>query len=109
MAQTKLKTPSITRASFIKCLLMGAGIGFILIAAFLFSAGEGNPEWGNWLVKPLIIVPFAGSVGGAFYYFMTQHFIKGGRRILATVISVIVFFSCLWIGTVLGLNGTYWN
>jgi hypothetical protein len=91
-------------------MLLGAGIGFILIAAFLLSAGAGKPEWGRyWMVKPLIIVPLAGAAGGAFYYFMTVRFQSGWPRLFATVFSVIAFIFGLWIGSILGLNGTYWN
>lgn len=91
-------------------MALGAGIALLLILAFLLPAGEPNPEWGTfWMVKPLIVVPLAGAVGGALYYFITLRFQHGWSKVLATIFSVIVFIFLLWIGTVIGLNGTYWN
>ena len=109
--QNNLSAGPINRASLVKRMLIGAGIGLILISLFLFTAGKPNPEWGNfWRIKPLIMVPFAGSIGGLFYYFMDYLSYKGGwRKILAMIGSIVVFIIGLWLGTVLGLNGTYWN
>jgi hypothetical protein len=94
-----------------KPMLIGALIGLTLISLFLFSAGEPDPEWGNlWRIKPLIMVPFAGAVGGACHYFIVhfRHLVHL-NKILAIILSVLVFIFGLWMGTVLGLNGTYWN
>ncbi|RZK44020.1 MAG: potassium transporter KefB [Pedobacter sp.] len=94
-----------------KRMVQGAIVGLILISIFLISAGAGKPEWGNWwMIKPLIIVPFAGAVGGAFFFYMDGIRSKGGwNRFLADLISVIIFIIGMWMGSVLGLNGTYWN
>ncbi|WP_379085434.1 hypothetical protein [Pedobacter sp. UC225_65] len=104
-------TATIHRGSLNKRMVQGAIIGLILISAFLISAGKGRPEWGNWwMIKPLIIVPFAGAVGGAIYYYMDQVRSKGGwHRIVADLISIIIFLIGMWMGSVLGLSGTYWN
>jgi len=94
-----------------KRMLQGGGIAFLLIALFLLGAGEPNPAWPKlWMVKPLIIVPFAGAMGGVFYYFMDHLRYQGGwRKILAHILSLVVYIFGLWIGTVLGLNGTMWH
>jgi hypothetical protein len=56
------------------------------------------------------VVPLAGAVGGGFYYFMDHLRYKGGwRKILAFIVSLIGFLLVLWMGTVLGLNGTMWD
>jgi hypothetical protein len=103
-------TPQINTASLGKHILAGALIGLTVIGAFLISAGEPNPEWGAyWRIKPLIMVPLAGATGGAIFYFMTNRFPGGVARVIAAIFSVIVFIVGLWLGTVLGLNGTYWD
>lgn len=102
--------PEINPIPLIKCMVFGALIGLALISAFLLSAGEANPAWGSyWQIKPLLMVPFAAAVGGAFYYFMTYRFPTGVAGVIATIFSVFVFIIGLWLGTILGLNGTHWN
>ena len=95
----------------LKPMLVGGAIGFGLILTFLISAGEGNPAWPKfWQVKPLLVVPLAGAVGGMFYHYMADIRSRGGwQRIAADFLCLIVFLFGLWIGSVLGLDGTYWN
>lgn len=101
----------INTASLIKRMLVGASIGLILISIFLIGAGDPNPEWGKlWYIRPLIIVPLAGAMGGVFNYFVAQQDFKHGLvKGLAIIFSLIVFIIGLWLGIVLGLDGTYWN
>jgi hypothetical protein len=108
---TQENLTAIHRGSLNKRMAQGAIIGLVLISAFLISAGKGRPEWGNWwMIRPLIIVPFAGAVGGAIYYYMDQVRSKGGwNRIVADLISIIIFLIGIWMGSILGLSGTYWN
>lgn len=93
-------------------LLIGAGIATALIVFFLLNAGESKPEWGKyWRIKPLIMVPLAGAFGGGLFHYI-QQFIGGQKtwtRIAAFLIGAIAFIVTLWIGTVLGLNGTHWD
>lgn len=102
---------SVHSASLGKRMLQGAGIALVLISVFLLSAGEPNPEWPKfWLVKPLLIVPIAGAMGGVFYYFMDHLRYQGGWiRVLAVLLSLSGYVLALWLGTVLGLNGTLWD
>ncbi|MGV3629770.1 MAG: potassium transporter KefB [Bacteroidota bacterium] len=92
-------------------MLIGAGIALLLISFFLFMAGEPNPAWPKfWIIKPLLVVPFAGAMGGVFYYLMDPMRSQGGWKMFAAnVLSFIVYVFGLWMGTVLGLNGTMWN
>lgn len=101
----------ITPALLGKRMLLGAGIAFILILVFLLPIRDPKPEWGRlWMMRPLIIVPLAGAAGGAFYYFMEYLSYMGGwRKVLATVVSLLVYIIGLWLGTVLGLAGTLWH
>lgn len=95
--------------SLVKPMLIGAGIGLILISSFVFGA-KANPEWGKlWMIRPLIITPISGAIGGTFYYFMNYQSYKGMNRTVAVILSLIVFVVGLWMGTILGLAGTMWN
>jgi len=93
-------------------MLLGAVIGLILVSLFLTGVKNPNPAWGKlWMIKPMIMVPLAGAAGGAYYYFI-NHFLgykTNWRKALAIALGLIGFIIALWLGTVLGLNGTLWN
>ena len=112
MAQRK-ESPNhpVHPASVSKRMLQGAAIGLILIAFFLAGAGEPDPDWPKfWIIKPLLLVPAAGALGGVFYYNMDHLRYQGGwRTVFAYILSLLVFLLVLWLGTVLGLNGTMWD
>ena len=97
-------------ASVARAMLLGGGIALILIIIFLNGA-ESRPEWGKfWMIKPFIVVPLAGSFGGLFFYFMNSIALSGSwKKILAIIFGFIGYVFTLWIGTVLGLNGTLWD
>ena len=97
--------------SYGKRMLQGAGIAFLLISIFLYGVKDPNPLWPKyWMAKPLIIVPVAGAIGGLFYHFMGHLRNQDGwKKWLANVASLIGYLIALWLGTVLGLNGTLWN
>ncbi len=97
-------------ASLRKRMIIGAIIALVLITAFLFPV-PGRPEWGDfWKIRPLIVVPFAGAVGGACNYILV-HLSKYYcfNKTVAYLLSFVIFIFGLWIGTVLGLVGTLWN
>ena len=97
--------------ALIKNAVTGAVIALIIISAFLISAGEANPEWGAyWRLRPLLIVPFAGAMGGAFFYFSVYFFKRQGwNTAIAAIIGIVGFIIALWLGSVIGLVGTYWH
>ncbi len=103
-------TKPIRTASLVKRMLIGAAIALVLIALFVLPV-EGKPEWGNfWKVRPLIIVPLAGAAGGACSYFLEYILGEGGRRkVLIVILSLLIYIIGLWLGTVLGLDGTLWD
>lgn len=112
MSQSNQTQPQpLNPAAFARPMLLGAGIGLVAILFFLVGA-EAKPEWGKlWMIRPLIIVPLAGAVGGLFFQLM-EHYLgyRGGwRKAAAIVISVLVFIIGLWMGIVLGLEGTLWD
>jgi hypothetical protein len=108
----ELQKQPLHTATLTKRMLQGAAIGLVLISMFLLAAGEGDPSWHRlWMIRPLIMVPVAGAMGGVFYYFM-DHLRYGGdwkRKAAANLISLVGYIIALWLGTVLGLDGTMWN
>lgn len=109
--KSDLQNQSIQAASVRKRMLVGAGIGLILISFFLIGTGEPAPEWPEfWWIRPLLLVPAAGALGGLFYYIMDPLRSQGGwRTALAYLLSGMVYLLVLWLGTVLGLAGTMWD
>ncbi len=89
-----------------KSILTGAVIGLIIISLFVFEIESPKPEWGRfWRVRPLIVEPLAGAVGGLFFYFMNYMGSKGAvNKTMAVVLSIVVFIMLLWLGIILGLD-----
>ena len=92
-------------------MMLGAGIALLAISFFVFGVDDPNPEWGKfWMIRPLIITPLAGAAGGAVYYFLDTLRYKGNLNgTVAVVLSVMIYIIGLWLGIVLGLDGTMWN
>ena len=92
-------------------MLIGAGIGLLLITIFLWGVDNPKPEWSKyWMIRPFVVVTFAGGVGGLFFHLMEGLRRKGNwLMIVANIISLIIFIFGLWIGSVLGLAGTLWD
>jgi hypothetical protein len=99
------------QASFVKPMLIGAGIALALISWFLFPIDYAKPEWEKyWFIRPLIIVPLAGAAGGLCYAVLDHLSSKGSiNKVVAIVLGLIIYIIGLWLGTVLGLDGTLWN
>lgn len=108
--ENRLQAAQMNPISLKKRVLWGAGIGLVLMSLFLFGI-EGKPEWGEyWKVRPLIVEPIAGAMGGVFFYFMEKLGSEGGwKRIFCTLIGGLGFIIAIWLGSVLGLDGTLWN
>ena len=106
-----LASQPIHTGSLGKRMLVGAGVGLLLISLFLSGVKNPNPKWGEfWMIRPFIIVPFAGAMGGLCNYFIF-HFRDriGINKPIALIVSVIVAIIGLWMGIVLGLDGTLWD
>lgn len=111
-AENNLTSAPIDKASLLKRTLIGAGIGLVLISLFLASVNQPKPEWGKfWIIRPLIVVLLAGACGGAGTYFVYYFFGNQGKwsKIIAFCVSLIGFVIALWLGAILGLDGTLWN
>ena len=110
MEQNHLSTQTGQPVSLAKPMLVGAVLGLLVISAFVFGSGPVKPEWGNlWRIKPLLVTPAAGALGGAFYYLMDRQASRGLNRTVAVILSLVIFFIVLWLGIVLGLAGTMWD
>lgn len=103
-------TGSINKRSLLKATFIGAGIGLIIILFFITGA-ETQPHWPNlWKIRPLIITPLAAALGGAMAYTATKALRGIGLNgVLAILLSLIGFIVALWLGIVLGLDGTLWD
>lgn len=106
-----LSINQINRKSLTKRMLLGAAIGLFFISIFLYSVKKPDPNWGKfWMIRPLIIVPLAGAFGSLSFYL--KDFIgsqSSWKNILAIIFSSLAFIIILWIGIILGLDGTLWN
>jgi len=112
MTHENLTTQPAHKGSLAKPMVIGAAIAFILITVFLLPVlGHPRPEWSKfWMIRPLIVVPLAGATGGLFYHLLNNLRSRGGsRKILANVLSLVIYVLGLWMGTVLGLAGTLWH
>jgi hypothetical protein len=104
-------TQQILPGSLAKRMLIGGGIALVLISAFLITAGKGDPSWPkSWMVRPLVITPLAGAMGGLCFHLLDRFRVQGGwRRIAANILGVLIYIVGLWLGAILGLDGTYWD
>ena len=108
--QHDLSTQPIQSNRLLVSVLTGLSIALLVICIFIFG-GEASPEWGKyWRIRPLIVTPLAGATGGAFFYFINRFFAQNRwSKALAIVLGTLVFLVGLWMGIVLGLDGTMWN
>ena len=91
-------------------MLYGAAIALLFIGIFLLGA-QSEPEWSQyWILRPLLIVPIAGAFGGAFFHLMGIPRSKGGWvKAFSILFSFIGYVVIVWLGIVLGLDGTLWD
>lgn len=91
-------------------LLIGAAIGLIVISLFIFPV-QTQVDWGkHWRIRPLIVTPAVSGLGGLA--FCLPDFVRSQplwKRLLAYLVAVIAFLVALWVGIILGLDGTLWD
>lgn len=99
------------RLTLTTSVYIGAAIGVILISIFLLKATNADPAWGRyWRIRPVVLMTFAGGMGGLCNYLIFRfHKEFGVPTFIAAIIGALVFFVGLWMGFVLGLDGTYWD
>ncbi|ETZ22119.1 hypothetical protein [Pedobacter sp. V48] len=101
--------PSVPR--LIRFVLLGAMIGLAIISFFVFGVGQQNPAWpDNWRIRPLLVVPSAGAVAGLSSYFTVRFGTRLGlNKIILWIPAILLSLFALWIGIILGLDGTLWD
>jgi hypothetical protein len=111
MGKTFMFGKTFSELIFNKWVFAGSTIALGLILLFLFTAQDPDPSWPRyWMIRPLVIVPLAGAAGGAFFEAMGVLRGKGGwYTIVGIVLGLLVYLVGLWMGFVLGLDGTWWN
>lgn len=101
----------ITLSILLKKMVPGALIGLALISFFIFSVDNPDPTWGNnWRVRPLILTPLVSAFG--MLAFLLKDYIQpktAGGKITVFLISTLAFIISLWMGIIIGLDGTLWN
>ena len=91
--------------------LTGAAFGLALITLFLAGVQHPDPVWGKlWMIRPLLVVTMAGALGGFINYMLLHYHQKLGiHKVVAVVLSALIYVVGLWLGSVLGLAGTLWD
>lgn len=104
-------TPTIKSKSLFTKIIFGALIGLAVISFFVFGTDHPKPEWGKfWMIRPLIIIPLAGVLGGIILYIPELLSLQSRwKKVIFFIGSIVGFVIVLWIGIVLGLDGTLWN
>jgi hypothetical protein len=110
MRHTDNSTKAFQKEQLVNRMIIGGGIG-VLVISFLLIPSEPNPEWGTfWMVRPLIVTPVAGATGGLCNYLIMKFYpLVGLNKTIARILSILVPFIGLYIGVVLGLDGTLWD
>lgn len=92
-------------------VLAVAAVAVMIIVFFVSGVNDPNPSWGQyWMVRPLVLVPLAGAGGGAVFH-ASRIIIRGEglKNGLALLVGVLAYIVVLWMGIVIGLDGTLWN
>ena len=102
---------NINRKSVMIRMLIGATLGLVFISLYVFSVKNPNPEWGKlWMIRPLVIVPLAAAAGSLFFSSIDLLRPQSSwKKILLMILSAFAFIVALWVGIVLGLDGTLWD
>lgn len=88
--------------------LKGAGFATILLVFTYTLLEEPNTGSSRWVVVPLILVPFAGGLGGAVFY-ITDILWKqdGWRKTLTNTMSVLAYWFLILAAFMIGMNGPH--
>jgi hypothetical protein len=94
-----------------KKMLLGAFVGLVVISLYVFNVDNPDPAWGSWWrLRPLLLTPAITAFG--MLSFFLQDVIRPSTRVghaLIFFISMVGFIVSLWLGVVLGLDGTMWD
>jgi hypothetical protein len=100
--------------SLVARALKGAGIALVFAIIFLstiFLVGDvlnGKNFWqAAWEFFPLLTVLFGGALGGVVYYLLVQVWRTAGwKKILITIISILIYIVLMWLSLIVGFSAT---
>lgn len=109
--QLFLNIKQVRPATIAKTMALGLILGLVIISLFVFGVNNPKQEWGtNWRMQPLILTPIVVAFGSLAFFanriFMPQ---TKTAKVLLSVASIIAFIISIWLGIIIGLNGTLWN
>lgn len=92
-------------------MAIGAFFALLAIGLLLGSVKHPKPEWGEfWMIRPLLVVPISGAAGGVLFYVIRRLLNLGTvSKIIGVFLGAFVYIISLWLGTVMGLDGTLWD
>jgi hypothetical protein len=101
----------VPRKQVLRTMGLGAALGLIVILFFVYSVGDPNPSWGPaWRVRPLILTPLVAAFGMLSFFLRTILRPESPlQRILTFLLSLTCCIIALWMGIIIGLDGTLWN
>lgn len=109
--QLFLNIKQVRPAAIAKTMVIGLIFGLAIISLFVFTVSSPKEEWGNnWRMQPLILTPMIVAFGSLA--FLANRIFKPQTKTAKTLLliaSIIAFIFSIWIGIVIGLNGTLWN
>lgn len=97
--------------SLVTSAAIGGAIALAAISFFVFGVDNPDPAWPtNWRIRPLIFTPLAGIAGGILFHFVKNfHANSPAMRFLLTAMAAFGYLIALWMGIILGLDGTLWD
>lgn len=97
--------------SLLKHMFIGAFTALVLMLLLILSVEQPDPAWSKyWMIRPIVVIFMAGAAGGFFYSVMKPFRMRPGwKGFLAKFICLFVYIVGIWMGSILGLDGTLWN
>ncbi len=111
MVQFDFSAAALNRKRLLLKMLLGAATGLIIISLFVFTVDHPNPAWGKyWMVQPLVVTPLTAAFASLVFYLPEfLQFNSTWKNTLVRLTSILLFIIMLYMGIILGLNGTLWN
>jgi hypothetical protein len=111
MTHANESTSQPSQTSLATRMIIGGVIGVLVASYFFFSVDSPDPAWGKfWMIRPYLVMTFAGAMGGLCNHFILQYrWVAGINKPIAILISAVVAIVGMFMGIVLGLDGTLWN
>ena len=99
------------KRSFIKIVLLGFALGLFIASMLIHNVSFPKLSWGpNWYIKPMLVLSFVASIGSIPFYFANQYEASNhSKKILAYLGATLFLLFFIWIGIILGFDGTIWN